>query len=85
MIGNKLPRYTYTIIVNQISIPLLPNLVSQFLINQYSLDVDFGEHGRTVTVVWDSDQPRNSADCSDMRLEDNHQGQGLALLTSSPL
>ncbi len=66
-------------IVHIPSIPQLPNLVSQPLINQQGFDVDFGEHGRTVAVVWDSDQWRKSTDCSETRLENNHSGPGMAV------
>jgi hypothetical protein len=39
------PGYTGGLIVCFASIPSLPNLISQFLINQQGFDVDLGEHG----------------------------------------
>ncbi len=77
-VSSKSPRYADNLIINLPTVPSLQNLISQFLINQQGLDVDFGEHGRTVTVAWDSDQWRNSADCSDTRLQNNHSGPGMA-------
>ena len=33
-------------------IPSLPNLISQFLINQQGFDVGFGEHGWRMELSW---------------------------------
>jgi hypothetical protein len=42
------PGYASNLIINLPLIPSLPNLISQFLIDQQSFDVDFGEHGQRV-------------------------------------
>jgi len=43
--SNQHPGYTRCTVVQDLSIPSLPDLVSQFLINQQSFYLDFGEHG----------------------------------------
>ena len=47
-ISNKRPGYTGGYIVCFTDIPRLPDLVSQFFINQQGFDVDIGEHGGIV-------------------------------------
>ena len=42
---NQHPHCASSFIVILSLIPSLPNLVSQILVNQQSLDVDFGERG----------------------------------------
>ena len=39
------PRQPGGQIINLPNTPSLPNLISQFLINQQGFDIDFGEHG----------------------------------------
>ena len=48
----KPPRQPSLLIVCFVSIPSLPNLISQFLIHQQSFDVDLGEHGLRVARSW---------------------------------
>ena len=48
-VSYKPPRYADNLIINLPSIPSLPNLISQFIINQQGFDVDFGEHGLRMT------------------------------------
>jgi hypothetical protein len=42
--SNQHPGYTGGFIVGLASIPNLPHLIRQTLINQQGFDVDFGEH-----------------------------------------
>jgi hypothetical protein len=41
---HKSPRQPRYLIIYHTRIPSLPNLISQFLINQQGIDIDFGEH-----------------------------------------
>ncbi len=48
------------------SAPHLPNLISQFLIDQQGFDVDFGEHGLRMGCLWGQFSLRNSANCAEI-------------------
>ena len=63
------PRQPRRLIINFPLIPSLPYLISQFLINQQGLYVDFCEHGRTVAAVRMFCQRTNWVECSDMRAD----------------
>ena len=57
--GNQHPDNTGGFIVCLTRIPSLPNLVSQFLINQQGFDVEFDEHGLRMACLWDQFSLRN--------------------------
>ena len=52
MFNYEHPGYAGNLIINLPPIPSLPNLISQFLINQQGFDVDLGEHGLRMACSW---------------------------------
>ena len=57
--SNRPPRNPRHLIINFPLIPSLSDLVSGILINQYGLDVEFGEHPASMTGLWITCTARN--------------------------